>query len=883
MDLQIHVPFLSDDHLNFSQICEMLADRSLAEKLCDFISSPDERSYLDADILATALVKCGHDDLFKRAIEAKYDYRKTDHIKQSAVLPAHLGLFFLDQVVKGINVAENLSSANEQQKEASSVDPQSPIVTILQCYTYLMKNDPEFNKRALESASICERVLANKGKRDYFVDLKPLGILGYALAAFQNERYDEAQKRFTKFLRKYSKAVPLVRLAIAQTLLAQQKIVEAEYAFKKVLILDSTNVHALTAMASIRFNEDTQQSIQEARDYLRKAIETNPNYAPALLLQATFFFNSNAFRSKAEKVAKKALRQATTNNIKADAVFIIAQSAHMNGLVDKAQKLYEKVVQYNPNHPKANFYLGLFASQTDPKKAIEYITKVHQRLREIFEVNSVLGLSYAKLYQEADVHSNQNYLKLAIKFLKLARSQKAPNAIEKIKVLATMGWLRIKSLKFAKAETIFTEAVELFKGEENQSILAGFMPLDQLLMYQGIAKFQNKKFEEALEIFEKSKEEFLKTETEDKISPLLRYNMSLCKEEMNRFDEAKAEYIQLRNDFPNFPEPLLRIAAIAIRDTRPNIVCHEALESLETIVRQIDPNNVLSWLEMANVYARSRQFKEARENMKKAQDTAGDGDCFIYSTVAMGNYLLESAQNKTNERERNERIKEAKNNFIKALRHNHNCVAAANGLAICWLLNGYKEKARETLQQVTEYRPDQASSLENLGLSYKEDGKYAQASAHFENANKKFFDKTNVSLLAQSYEVLKADKQWEQCLSVAETLCQIRPEFDKYWYYLASSLHKVVMIQYSPRAIENKKLKSVNIQRSIFQLKKCKSLYKKLKLKSLNQAESESYSKKIEDVEKMIKKLSSLKAKAEIEEEKQKREAEAFLRENTES
>ncbi|OHT03638.1 hypothetical protein TRFO_28888 [Tritrichomonas foetus] len=888
MERLISIKFLSDDLLSFDQICERITDEGTAEQLCNYIKSQNEASlnFFDTDYLATVLLHCGYEELFVSALEERYNLQKKSNNKKSSIWTTHLGLFYLQKAAQKIDVASNLEKAKGHIDDAISVDPKSPFALIAQCFYLIIKSEPGSYHRALETTN---RIKIDKERKEYIVDLEPLRILCFALAHYHNEKYDEALKYFIDFLGSYAKACPLVRLGIGQALMASNKPDKAEYAFKRVLSLEPENVDSLTGLGILKFNENTAQGLTESQTILRKILTLNPEYSPSLILQAHILFNSS-YIDRTIKVAKKANTYATTNKMRADAYFISGQWQHHYKKLDKAKECYERVVKYNPGHVKANFYLGLFESKENPKKAIEYISGVHQSLYDVFEANAAIGLSYARLYQ-SDPETNKDMLKQAVKYLKAASNQNATKDTEKIKVLSTLGWLRIKSLKFGKAETAYSEAVKIYPKSENdneeeaetnnndQPQNGEIISLEQLLTFLGIAQFQNGKYEDALATFTKSEEEFHKTNPDEKAPPLLRYNMALCKEELNKFNQAKSDYKSLHEDYPTFPEPLLRIAALAVRDTRPNFINTEAKEALETVVTEIDKNHVKAWLELANVNARTRQLQEAKKIMQKTQEQAGEGDGFIYSTISMGNYFLESAQNKDNPKERTDRLKHAQIYYLKALRHNHYCVAAANGLAICWLLNGHADHANPVLQQVRENRPDQSSSWENLGLACMKNNQYQQANTLFEGANKKFFDKTDINLLLQSYYASKGDKKWDNCLQVAETLCQLRPENDTHWYLLASSLHKVVISQSSPRALQGRNLRVVTVERWIAQLKRCISLYDTFMNTTIGKQNESSIQQKIEAVNEKLERLAALREKAKEKEQKKRERNEQLARE----
>jgi tetratricopeptide (TPR) repeat protein len=443
---------------------------------------------------------------------------------------------------------------------------------------------------------------------------------------------------------------------------------------------------------------------------------------------------------------------------------------------------------------------------------VKYLKEAVRELHDFFEPYAVLGLAYAELYQRADVNAKKEFSELAIRNLEeaVARRDKAPSDSELLKIYMTLGWLRIKSLDFGRAEDAFRKTADLhIKNSETVS--------DDVLNFLGISQFQCKKYEEALATFQRC---------QDREKPILRFNIGRCLEELNKFSEAKVIYKTLHEEYPKFAEPLLRLAALAVRDTRPHIINVEAKEYLEAIVQEIDPNNVHAWLELANVNARSGQLREADTIMQKTQELAAGKDGFLYATVSSGNYSLQSAQNKTVEEERRVRISKAQKAYHRALRENQSCVSAANGIAICWLLTGHVSEAKDQLSLVKEYRPELSASWQNLGLAYMRESSYQAAQSLFEDANKRFFDKTDPNLLSHYYSACKGDKRFENCLSVAQQLCQLRPEYDIHWYMLASSLHKVVLSRSSPRSVQEKKLRVTAVTRWIRQAQRAISVFK---------------------------------------------------------
>jgi hypothetical protein len=93
----------------------------------------------------------------------------------------------------------------------------------------------------------------------------------------------------------------------------------------------------------------------------------------------------------------------------------------------------------------------------------------------------------------------------------------------------------------------------------------------------------------------------------------------------------------------------------------------------------------------------------------------------------------------------------------------------------------------------------------------------------FEEANKKFFDKTDEHMLMHCYLAAKGDKKYDVCLTIAQQLCQIRPERPIHWYFLATALIRVVPTQL--RAAQEKGPRVNAIQRWIKQLNRAIKLF----------------------------------------------------------
>jgi Tfp pilus assembly protein PilF len=97
----------------------------------------------------------------------------------------------------------------------------------------------------------------------------------------------------------------MIRLGIGQTLLSQRKFADAQVALEyclEIAPLDSLPAAALTTLAAIHFNSQTEDGTTTAVDYLKRALEADPKYAPALLLKANMWFDDEKLRKKVKRI-----------------------------------------------------------------------------------------------------------------------------------------------------------------------------------------------------------------------------------------------------------------------------------------------------------------------------------------------------------------------------------------------------------------------------------------------------------------------------------------------------------------------------------------------------------------------------------------------------
>lgn len=865
--------------MTYEEICNLINTDALADELCKYLITNAEQlnNVTVIDDLATVLLHNGYKDKFENLLSTIFTNLKSKQkVQVYSIFPTHLALFHLQKIIDGTGGESDFEMADNYIAEASSLEPQSPLMMVAKTYSLLLK--PDRNDKDIEIAKnhlewimqiIEERRSSQTQKDRNRYDISILAKLGNGFIAYYLKQYDEALKIFKDIFVHEHSYVPQVRLGIGYCFLMQRKSNEAEAAFRAVLKKFPNNPYAMIGIAITQFYSQTEQGTVGAVQQVKNALKLYPDFAPALLLKAEMLFkrlNSENDYKTIKHTIKKAFKFSGKNNyLIAESLFHNGRVKHAQGDIKGAEESFKKVIEYNPKHNKACYFLGIFALQRgEIQNAIKYLDIAAKEYHDLFEVNAALGLAYAELYQNnirESVKGSKSIEQKMLNYLEAAISygDQMKNKKDLINVYVTYGWVTLKLLIFEKAEKAFDSAIKILKEMEQD-------PPENILLFQGISKYQREKYDEALKIFLQCK---------DQSQPILRYNIGLCHEHLYHIDEACKIYRKLHQDFPTFAEPLLQLSSIAVRDSRPNVINKDAKKSLEKIVGEIDPKNIQAWIQLAEVNARSKQLKEAQSHMQKALEISGGNDGFLYAKISIGNYFLEAAQKHTDPVEKRKRIEKAKKEFLLALTNNHNCVSAANGLAICWLLLGHVSEAKEHLLTVKDYRGDLPSSYENLGLAYMYEDSYSQALTQFEEANRKFFDKTDINLLLRSYYASKAKKDLDNCLEIAQTLCLLRPEMKLHWYLLGSSIMKVVLYKTSQRALANVTLRPAVVKQWKDQIQYALKLFKKLIETSMSQKEKDSISEKIEITEKNIPRLNDLLKKA--------KEAEKFRNEKFQS
>jgi hypothetical protein len=133
-------------------------------------------------------------------------------------------------------------------------------------------------------------------------------------------------------------------------------------------------------------------------------------------------------------------------------------------------------------------------------------------------------------------------------------------------------------------------------------------------------------------------------------------------------------------------------------------------------------------------------------------------------------------------------------------------------------------EAKEGHVLVKDDRTDLPSSWQNPGLACLKENSSAAALALFEEAHKKFGEKTDVNLLLQCHAAAKGDKKYGVFLAIARQLCQLRPEQSLHWFVLGSSLYKAVVV--GLRVGQDKGLRVQLVRRWMKQLKRCVVIFK---------------------------------------------------------
>lgn len=203
---------------------------------------------------------------------------------------------------------------------------------------------------------------------------------------------------------------------------------EALRVFEKAIELDANYAPALNAKINLLI---INNEYKEAGKLTKKALESNPKYAPLYLNLGKYNINKGKYEKSIENFNKGIELLNNSNNFLLNKFYVNKGAAYQKMLEsDLALKNYTKAIELNPNNPNVFIYRGyLFYKNNEFEKAIkDFNTVIDLDSKNPYAYYN-RGMSYSKLEQKnkacLDFHKacemgNTNACKLVItKCLKL--------------------------------------------------------------------------------------------------------------------------------------------------------------------------------------------------------------------------------------------------------------------------------------------------------------------------------------------------------------------------------------------------------------------------------------------------------------------------------
>lgn len=509
--------------------------------------------------------------------------------------------------------------AQEEFKRAREIQPGSTEVLLVMAQTHFL-ND-EFD----QCVQLCDEILRTEPAH-----IEALLLKGKTL--YINNKPKEAKATYEKVLEIKPYNVEALR-ALGNIAYSQENDFKtASTYYKKVLEIEPKDMTALIIVGTAAALQD---ELEEAQQYLSRAIQQNPGFVgPYLRLgnileakdrveaafkiyrqilianptntQAQFYFSAAVKKLKGEEGVLTAYKELADEFPNApDIQLLYAQQLLLRNKLDEAETVLKRTLELSPGKLPAVLAQGELLLKRKDLKAAE---ELFQRLLALEPNNANLYTQIAKLLIE------QKQWELAIKYLEQAYKLQPENN----EIFVTLFESYYRQDQLDKAEEMLNHALEFSK---NKEALYGLLGV--LLRVQG-------KLTEALPAFEKAIS--LKPDNLDYYLQVISIHLQL-----NQLDKAEAvantaEEIFTKDKSQDFYYNL----AVVYEQWG---LYDRAIELLEKVLKN-DAQNLQAYTSLAHVYNLKREYSKAIETIKRARENLGSkADTPEFYLMEGGTYL----------------------------------------------------------------------------------------------------------------------------------------------------------------------------------------------------------------------------------------------------
>eukprot|EP00516_Mucochytrium_quahogii_P007797 CAMPEP_0203761386 /NCGR_PEP_ID=MMETSP0098-20131031/14489_1 /ASSEMBLY_ACC=CAM_ASM_000208 /TAXON_ID=96639 /ORGANISM=" , Strain NY0313808BC1" /LENGTH=1281 /DNA_ID=CAMNT_0050655367 /DNA_START=259 /DNA_END=4101 /DNA_ORIENTATION=- len=584
-----------------------------------------------------------------------------------------------------------------------------------------------------------------------------LAKLGRGAMLFKNRKFKEARDQYKRAIREHPGCSASVRVNLGLCFYELGYESRAVECFTRALEIDEDDANALVALSVIELGRAQQQNFdlkmsQRAMQRLRRAYELQPTNAMVLIHLANHFFcrreNQDRDYSRIESLARKAYKNTTLEQIRAESAYIIGRNFHEQGELSEAREFYDRSLKHWPGFTLAQFakaQMHLVRSEKTLATTSRNAEKEAKR-KETIEQTRLKALRILEKILNDPMYKNDRDTSMFAAWVHLRMNRREP-AMNLLKQVTsnypgdTEAWL--EQARVIQKETTMTKKQKRDSLRAYNKAASGMRPIPPFLFNNvGELKFSLNDVRGALQAFRGGLEQ--QKEKLDKFDEVtLKYNLARVLEEMGEFDEAEGIYKGLNSDLGQYSEPLLRLGAMEERHGR----LKEA-EEFYTKATTTETNPSDAWILLGRLEQKRKNGKKAREHFTKL--SKGDKNVIDpYARLSIANIMFDKArQNKPASNEFKEGMSYAKGWYRRVLERNHGNVYAANGLANVLAIQDFRKDAKQIYERLRE--PDDAANPSvwiNLAHLAIEDGRYDTAVSLYQQCIKRFNMQTDADLL----------------------------------------------------------------------------------------------------------------------------------------
>ncbi|MBD3246496.1 MAG: tetratricopeptide repeat protein [Candidatus Omnitrophica bacterium] len=214
--------------------------------------------------------------------------------------------------------------------------------------------------------------------------------------------------------KRFDPDAPHLRVRLATYYIKLGQLAKAENELQEVKNLDPRNVDASLALIFLySYGQKEEALVQEYEDFLTRALKISPKDQEILLHLAQYYFQQQRY--------------------------------------EKAEEIYQRMVDENPEYVEGLFWLGYLKEELgNRKKAI----RLWRKVLEVDADHAPTLNSLAYIYAEEGIRLAQ-----AESMLKNALAQEPENGA----YLDSLGWVYYKQGEYARAEEVLRQAIGLVK------------------------------------------------------------------------------------------------------------------------------------------------------------------------------------------------------------------------------------------------------------------------------------------------------------------------------------------------------------------------------------------------------------------------------------